>query len=120
MSGFFFFVWWLDHPRSRGDALVGMLPWMPWALAALVTTKVWIATLDCRESASPAFRLRAAVSRHTHGVWLAATACLVLYAWLLSPRIEWFRNTALLAGLCAIPAIGIAIAPLTIAWNRHR
>ena len=39
---FFFFVWWLDHPRSRGDTIVGMLPWLPWALAALVTLKVWL------------------------------------------------------------------------------
>jgi hypothetical protein len=119
VAGFFYLVWWLDHPRTRGDTFVGMLPWLPWALAAVVTTKVWFATL-----CASALRRRRLISGSSVAkyscIWLGATACLVLCAWLMAPRIEWFRNTMMLAGLCAIPSASIVIAPLAIAWNRHR
>lgn len=119
VTWFFSFVWWLDHPRSGGETLVGTLPWLPWALAALFTAKVWGTVLVVRE-----LRRRRLISERSIlcylCVWLTATACLVLCAWFMSPRIEWFRNIAMLAGLCAIPAFAIAIAPLTIAWSRHR
>jgi hypothetical protein len=119
VAWFFFFVWWLDHPRSRGDSFFGMLPWLPWALAALVTAKVWLTAFGVRE-----LRRRRLIShRGIVGyacVWLAATACFVMGAYLMSPRIEWFRNLALLAGLVAFPLFSIVVAPITIAWNRHR
>jgi hypothetical protein len=116
---FFFFVWWLDHPRSRGDRIVGMMQWMPWALAAAVTIKVWIATWLVEELKRRRFVSVSGIAAYA-GAWLAASACLVLYAWLLAPQVEYFRNTAMLIGLCAIPAVSIAIAPFTIAWNRHQ
>jgi hypothetical protein len=115
----FFLVWWLDHPRSRGGKLVGMMQWLPWALAVAITIKVWIATWFAEKLWRRHFVSARGIATYAF-VWLAASACLVLYAWLLAPRIEYFRNTAMLIGLCAIPAISIAIAPLTIAWNRHR
>ncbi len=49
-----------------------------------------------------------------------ATSCLMYCGWLLSPRIEWLRDTLLLVALCMIPAARLAATPLTIAWNRHR
>jgi hypothetical protein len=116
---FFSFVWWLDHPRSHGQSFVAMLPWMPWALAFVVTIKVWLTTWFARKLSRLNLISDCAIAKYA-GIWLAATMCLVLYAWLLAPRIEYFRNMAMLAGLCAIPAVGIAITPLTIAWNRHR
>jgi hypothetical protein len=119
LVGFFRFIWWLDHPRSRGDTLVGMLPWLPWALAIVVTLKAFASVRCVRE-----LRLRRLVSDGgvilSVCVWLAATLCLVGFAMLLSPRIGWFRDTAILAALVAIPAFTIAVAPLTISWNRHQ
>jgi hypothetical protein len=119
VTWFFFFVWWLDHPRSRGDTFTGMLPWLPWAFAALVTVKVWLTAYGVRE-----LRRRRLISdRGIAGyacVWLAATAFIVFGACIMSPRIEWFRNTAMLAGLSAIPLLSTVIAPFTIGWNRHR
>ena len=116
---FFFFVWWLDHPRSRGDRLVGMMEWMPWALAAAFTIKIWIAIWLAQKLRRRPFVPTGGIAAYA-SLWLVASACLVLYAWLLAPRIEYFRNVAVLIGLCAIPAVSVAIAPLTIAWNRHR
>jgi hypothetical protein len=119
VTWFFFFVWWLDHPRSRGDTFTGMLPWLPWAFAGLVTVKIWLTALGAREVR----RRRLLSDRGIVGyasVWIVVTACLVLGSCLMSPRIEWFRNMALLASLSAIPLFSVVIAPLTIAWNRHR
>jgi hypothetical protein len=119
LTGFFFFVWWLDHPRSQGDTIVGMLPWLPWALATLATLKIWLAVFSVLE-----LRRRRLLSNRSVAVyaclWMAATACLVVFVWFMSPRIEWFRNMAILAALCAIPVVSIAVTPFTIAWNRHR
>jgi hypothetical protein len=119
VAWFFFFVWWLDHPRSRGDTFTGMLPWLPWALATAVTAKVWLTALGVRE-----LRRRRLVSDRGIAayacVWLVATGCFVLGACLMSPRIEWFRNMVLLAGVAAFPLLSAVAAPLAISWNRHR
>jgi hypothetical protein len=118
-TGFFYFVWWLDHPRSRGDVAVSMLPWLPWMFAAIVTAKVFSAALcalTLRRSRLVSSRSLIAYT----SMWLIATATLVLFACILSPRIGWFRDTAIIAALCTVPASTIAIAPLTISWNRHR
>jgi hypothetical protein len=119
VAGFIYLLWWLDHPRGQGDILVGMLPWLPWALAVFIAIKAWFAMLAARE-----LRRRGLVSARDviaySCVWLGATACLVLCAWLMAPRIEWFRNTMMLVGLSIVPVGLIAVAPLTIAWNRHR
>jgi hypothetical protein len=119
IAGFTYLLWWLDHPRGQGDILVGLLPWLPWALAVFVIVKVWFAMVAARE-----LRRRGLVSARDVSayscVWLAATACLALCAWLMAPRIEWFRNSMILVGLSTIPVGFIVVAPLTIAWNRHR
>jgi hypothetical protein len=119
VTGFFLLVWWLDHPRGRGSTLVGMLPWLPWALAALATTRIWIATLCTPRLVRRRLVTRRNVAKYAC-VWLMATVCLLYGGWLMSPRIEWFRNTIMLLGLCTIPALTIVVAPLAIAWNRHR
>jgi hypothetical protein len=119
VTAFFYVIWWLDHPRSRGETLVGMLPWMPWVLAIVVTFKAFTSVMCVRE-----LRHRRLVS--DHGVtsyacaWLGATICLVIFASLLSPRIGWFRDTAIIAAFVAIPTCTIAAAPFTISWNRHQ
>jgi hypothetical protein len=116
---FFFFVWWLDHPRQQGDRIVDMMQWMPWLLATAVTVKAFSATwLSAKLHRD---RLISACGLAKYAVvWLTATSTLVLYAYLFAPRIEYFRNTTILLALCTIPAVTIALAPRTIAWNRHR
>jgi hypothetical protein len=123
MAGLFgtlyFLVWWAEFPRSRDDFVVHVLPWLPWALAAAISAKVWAAAVA-------AYRLQSCqlvASRHIAifvYAWLAAALCLVYGGWLLSPRIEWLRDMLLLAALCTIPLARLVATPLTIAWNRHR
>jgi hypothetical protein len=119
VTGLFYFVWWQDHPRTHGDSITGIMPWIAWTLAAVVTAKSWFVAYCVGK-----LRQRRMISRRSlviyTAIWLTATGCLVLGAWLLAPRIEYFRNTMLLVGLCTVPAASIALAPLTIAWNRHR
>ena len=119
VAAFFTFVWWLDHPRHRGTRLVGMMPWIPWVLAALFTTKIWTAAWLAGRLGRRQLASRQSIATYA-SVWLAATSCLVLFAWLLAPRVEYLRNTFMLAGLCAIPIASITLAPLTVAWNRHQ
>jgi hypothetical protein len=119
IAAFFYFIWWLDHPHNRGDALVRMLPWLPWMLSAAVIVKVWLAAFCVHRSFSRSLIGRQSIALYAF-IWLVATSCLLLCAWLMSPRIEWVRNVLMLAALCTIPAARVAAAPLTIVWNRHR
>jgi hypothetical protein len=116
---FFFFVWWLDHPRQQGDQIVDMMQWMPWLLAATVTVKAFSASLLAAKLQRDRLVSARGLAKYA-SVWLTATFILVLYAFLFAPRIEYFRNTTILLALCTIPAVTITLAPLTIAWNRHR
>jgi hypothetical protein len=115
----YFLVWWAEFPRSRDNFIVNVLPSLPWLLAAAIAAKAWTAAACARLA-----HRRGLVSRRHLAmflcVWLAATSCLMYRSWLLSPRIEWLRDTLLLVALCIIPAARIAATPLTIAWNRHR
>jgi hypothetical protein len=119
VTWFFFFIWWQDHPRSRGNTMPGILPWLPWALAAVVTAKTFGAVLLFNEVRRRQLVSGRSIATFT-GIWLIATACLVLGGWFMSSRIEWFRNMMMLAALCAMPLVSIAVAPFAISWNRHR
>jgi hypothetical protein len=116
---FFYFVWWLDHPRSRADRIVDMMAWVPWALATVATIKAWAATWLASKSQREGKISARGLAKYLIA-WIAATAILISYAYLFAPRIEYFRNTTILLALCTIPAVSIALAPFTIAWNRHR
>jgi hypothetical protein len=112
-------TWWQDHPHQRGNGFVELLPWLPWILAAGVTTKIWCAVV-CSQKI-----LRARMISHRNMftfvcAWLVAAACFVLFAWMLSRSVEWLRDTLVLSGLFLIPAVRLAATPLAIAWNRHR
>jgi hypothetical protein len=119
LAALYFLVWWASSPRSRDNFIVNVLPWLPWLLATAIAAKAWTAT-----ACAHLLHRRRLVSRRHIAVflciWLAATSCLMYRGWLLSPRIEWLRDTLLLVALCMIPAARLAAAPLTIAWNRHR
>jgi hypothetical protein len=88
-------------------------------LAALVTVKTWCAAIWAQEVYKRGLVSNRSVVIYSL-VWLLATSCLLVLAWLMAPGIEWFRNLMLLAALCAIPSTAIAISPLAITWNRHR
>ncbi len=107
---------WLSmHPEYRDD-LVSAMPWAivsaaalklaigGWAVRALWRRSVlearWVATL-----------LRA---------WLAVAASLAaLFSWLVpSGLAPWYLVTACV--VLAMPTVRISLAPLALAWNRHR
>jgi hypothetical protein len=96
-----------------------MLPWLPWVLTALLTTKVWSAVFCVRH-----LRLRRLVTDRGVALYLAgsvlAVACIVFGSSLFSPRIEWLRNIAILLALNTIPVLTLVATPFAIAWNRHR
>jgi hypothetical protein len=116
---FFYFVWWLDHTLSRDDRIVDMMAWIPWTLAVAATVKVWAAALLAIKSRREQMVSVRGLATYA-GIWVFATALLVFYACLFAPRVEYFRNTTILLAFCTIPAVTIALAPFTIAWNRHR
>ncbi len=119
LAALYFLVWWAESPHSRDDFVVNVLPWLPWLLAAATAAKAWAAAASAH-----LLHRRRLVSRQHIAIflyaWLAATSCLMYGGWLLSPRIEWLRDTLLLVALCMIPAARLAATPLTVAWNRHR
>jgi hypothetical protein len=123
MCGFFtllgYFTWWQDHPHQRGNGFVELLPWLPWILATGITVKIWSAVFCSRKI------LKDRMISHRNLVvficiWLVAAASLVLFAWMLSRRVEWLRDTLILSGLLFLPTVRLAATPLAIAWNRHR
>jgi hypothetical protein len=119
LATLYFLGWWAANPRDRDILLVRVLPWLPWLLAVFVTVKVWTAAWCTHRLQQRHLISRRHIASYLC-VWMAATACLMLCAWLVSPGIEWLRNLLMLAMLCLIPAARVAATPLTIAWNRHR
>jgi len=56
-------------------------------------------------------------------VWSAATACLVALTWLVLSPVEGLSlpwAVLLLSCLLFVPLARPALAPLALAWNRHR
>lgn len=112
-------IWLVDSPAVSGERFVGLLPWLPWVLAALVTAKTWAATAMLLQA-----RKKRLISDRSATVyvclWLAVTVCLVALACVLSPRVLWLRDTLILGAILALPLARLAAAPLAVAWNRHR
>jgi hypothetical protein len=112
-------VWLVDYPAARDQRLVGLLPWLPWALAALVTIKAWGVIWASGKAAQQCLISNRDVVGYLC-LWLAATTSLVVLACIISPRVVWLRNSLILAALLVVPLGRIAAAPLTLATNRHR
>jgi hypothetical protein len=119
LTALILYAWCLDRPSDWEDTGVRALGWLPWVLATCAAAKIWFALWCARR-----LRSRTLVSNRNIAaylsIWLAATACLVFRAWLVSPGIEWLRNMLMLLALCVVPVARVAAAPLAIAWNRHR
>jgi hypothetical protein len=109
----------LDLADDDNAAILTMLPWLPWALAAAFILKVWSATAAFLKARRHRLMSDSAV-RNYLGCWAAATGCFVMLAWLMSSRIAWLRDFLLLAALLAVPLARLGTAPLMVAWNRHR
>ena len=112
-------TWWQDHPHQRGNIFVSLVPLLPWILAAGITVKAW-STVIC----SQGMLRRGMISRQNvvifACIWLAAAVGITLFGCILSRRVEWMRDTFILAGLLLLPSVRLVTAPLSIAWNRHR
>jgi hypothetical protein len=119
LSFLVFFTWTLEAPGTHSGVFWRLLPWLPWTLAAGFILKAWTA-------AGSFWRVRrcrlvgiGAVSRYV-SAWTAGTCCWLVLAWLVSPRVEWFRDVLCLAGLLVVPIARVGAAPLAVARNRHR
>jgi hypothetical protein len=112
-------TWFMDSPGRHREVFWAMLPWLPWTLAAFFILKAWLA-------AGAFWRARQCgiVTFGTAGrylcAWIVGTCCLVVLGWLMSPRVEWFRDLLCLAALLACPIARVGAAPLAVARNRHR
>jgi hypothetical protein len=112
-------VWLVDYPAARGERFVGLLSWLPWALAALVTVKAWGTIWAAWKAGQQCLISTPAIMGYSC-LWLVATASLVVLACLISPRVTWLRDSLILAALLVVPLARMAAAPLTLASNRHR
>lgn len=112
-------IWWQEHPHQHGNGIIDILPVLPWILATFVSLKAWSAAAISRRVLRQRLLSKRAFNRLA---FFAAIAALFvcLFAFTLSPKIEWLRDTLLLAGLFVLPASRIALAPLALTWNRHR
>ncbi|MBN2022897.1 MAG: hypothetical protein JW809_08880 [Pirellulales bacterium] len=90
----------------------------PWLLVAIAAIKLLLAGFLlrrlCRRLLDPALAARLVA------VWLATVAALVAIAVWLLPRAVVSWPILLSAVILAVPAVRIALAPLALAWNRHR
>lgn len=92
-----------------------------WLGAALVIAKFWLA----------AWSWRAMTAKHTlhyFGIWLAGTGCMLALALLLDDSIRSLASAdssrvqtlLIFAALLIMPLAQLALAPVTLADNRHR
>ncbi|MHB8900988.1 MAG: hypothetical protein ACYC6Y_19750 [Thermoguttaceae bacterium] len=108
--------WWLYERPELARILVNAAPYL---LALLVVLKLILAwhvyrVLRRRQLIEPAAAQRVA------GLWLAATILLSgLALWLIpSAVVPW--HTAVCGAILSVPIVRIGLAPLSLAWNRHR
>jgi hypothetical protein len=104
---------WLSSSPRNWQRLLDLLPWLMGAVVALkVLAALWVSRILERCGLVPLSVLRGALA-----VWLLSAAGLfgVLY-WLLRPPV----STLALGIVLALPLTRLALAPLALAWNRHR
>jgi len=108
-------LWIYRHPEHH-DALLAAVPWL---VAALAGTKILFSRWTLRAARRRGLLTPKAV-RRLAGVWLAGVLGLfAVLCWLVpSDLAPWY-----LLAPCAVlvlPLARIALAPLAVAWNRHR
>jgi hypothetical protein len=133
---------WLQSRVDRGGTQGGMwskpffeyLPAVAWLLYVLFLGKVWLAAWAWNRACRQGLLSRRAAWAYL-GVWAAATACLILLVSLvfwpaqgddmwpplqLAAHISWLRHLLILGALLVVPLARPGLAPLALAWNRHR
>jgi hypothetical protein len=108
-----------DEPGRAYRLAVTCLPYFPWALATLVTVKMALAAwfIDAakrRGIISTRFILARVAA------WLTVAACGIAAALLFAPAVSWARYMLALVALLCFPLARVAMAPLSLADNRHR
>jgi hypothetical protein len=114
-----FLTWCLDAPGEHAAVFWAMLPWLPWALAVCFILKAWAAAGSFWCVRHRRLVATGALGRYACA-WTAGTCCLLVLAWLVSPRVEWLRDVLCLCGLLVFPIARVGAAPLAVARNRHR
>jgi hypothetical protein len=108
--------WWISH---RPELLRVLIQAAPWLLAFLVVVKLLLAVLVYRVLKNRSLIETPGV-RQAVAVWLAATFVLsVLALWLVpSELLPW--HSAICGAVLTVPIVRLGLAPLALAWNRHR
>src|SRR5206468_7987622 len=106
----------VDDAEWRAIALVKIVPWLPWCLAAMFLLKVWTAAWTMREILRRRLARVGTILTYIC-FWCVATALLVITAWILASQVPWIRNLLMLLAMLAIPLARIGAAPLALARN---
>jgi hypothetical protein len=119
LSMLVFLTWYLDAPGEHSGVFVALLPWLPWTLATCFILKAWGAAESFWRIRLSQLVAMGAVGRYLCA-WTAGTCGFLVLAWLVSPRVVWFREVLYLTGLLIFPLARIGAAPLAVARSRHR
>jgi hypothetical protein len=110
------------------------IPWLVWILNGLFIGKVWFAVWSWRQSWRRGLVSARAIVGYL-GFWLTATACLIALAHVLfvlarsatvtseidlPAHVAWIEALFLLVLLRFLPLGRLGLAPMALAWNRHR
>jgi hypothetical protein len=112
-------TWCMDSPGRYRGVFWAMLTCLPWTLAACFILKAWLATWAFWRAEQCGLVTFRTAGRYLCA-WIVSTCCLVVLGWLMSPRVEWFRDLLCLATLLTCPIARVGAAPLAVARNRHR
>lgn len=108
--------WWIWH---RPELLRVLIQAAPWLLVFLVAVKLLLAVLVYRVLRRRRL-IEPSIARRGAMVWLAAVILLSgLGLWLIpAGLLPWY--SAICGAVLAVPIVRIGLAPLALAWNRHR
>jgi len=114
--GLIVFVDWLVYYSEYGPILFRLLPWLAGAAVVLKSlAAVWSLRALKRRDLIPS-----TVLWGTLAIWLTLAAGLFAALYALLPE-EWFSPSCVVLGIVLmLPLTRLALAPLALAWNRHR
>jgi len=98
------------------EAMVTLAPWLLGGLAAVkLASAAWVLRVLCRRRL-----LGETTAVRLVGLWLAVVVGLLLLAAWLLPGNLFAWPVVVSCVVLAVPAVRIGLAPLALAWNRHR
>jgi hypothetical protein len=108
--------WWISMQPENYESLLASVPWL---LGLLVGLKLLLAGWVMRALVRRRLLGSAAIARLA-GLWLAAVAVVgALAIWQVPPGVlPWYVVSFCV--VLAVPLARIGLAPLALAWNRHR